>query len=71
MSSFMIPRIRQISVLNNDILWVKFDDGHKVMYDVKDDIATIPSFRPLREVYGLSTKYRWIQAAPACIGTTK
>ncbi len=66
MSSFMIPRIRQISVLDNDILWVEFDDGHKVMYDVKDDITTIPSFRPLREVYGLFNQVQ-VDTSRTCV----
>ena len=66
MSSFMIPRIRQISVLDNDILWVEFDDGHKVMYDVKDDIAIIPSFRTLREVYGLFNQVQ-VDTSRTCV----
>ena len=31
----------------------EFDDGYKVLYDVKDDIKTLPSFRALVDVYGL------------------
>ncbi len=34
-------------------LAVEFDDGYKVVYDVKEDIATLPSFNALVEVYGL------------------
>ena len=49
----MIPRIKKLSVLDNYILYVEFDDGYKVMYDVKDDIKTLPSFRALVDVYGL------------------
>ena len=41
----MIPRIKKITALDNFILFVEFDDGYKVMYDVKDDIETLPSFR--------------------------
>ena len=36
----MIPRIKKITALDNFILFVEFDDGYKVMYDVKDDIET-------------------------------
>ena len=49
----MMPRIKKMSVLDDYILFVEFDDGHKVLYDVKDDIKTLPSFRALVDVYGL------------------
>ena len=49
----MIPRIKKMSVLDDYILFVKFDDGYKVLYDVKDDIKTLHSFRALVDVYGL------------------
>ena len=49
----MIPRIKKLSALDNYVLFVEFDDGHKVMYDVKDDIKTLPSFRALVDVCGL------------------
>ena len=49
----MIPRIKKMSVLDDYILFVKFDDGYKVLYDVKDDIKTLPSFRALVDVYDL------------------
>lgn len=52
-SIIMIPRIKKISVLDNYVLFVEFDDGYKVLYDVKDDIKAIPSFRALVDVYGL------------------
>lgn len=49
----MIPRIKTLSVLDNFMLYVEFDDGYKVVYDVKEDIDTLPSFRALVEVCGL------------------
>lgn len=49
----MIPRIKNLSPLDDYILFVEFDDGHKVLYDVKDDINTLPSFHALVDVYGL------------------
>ena len=52
-STIMIPRIKKISVLDNYVLFVEFDDGYKILYDVKDDIKAIPSFRALVDVYGL------------------
>ena len=49
----MIPRIKKMSVLDDYILFVEFDDWYKVLYDVKDDTKTLPSFRALVDVYGL------------------
>ena len=49
----MIPRIKTLAALDNFLLAVEFDDGRKVIYDVKDDIDTLPTFRALQEVYGL------------------
>ena len=42
-----------MSKIWNLLLAVEFDDGHKVIYDVKEDIETLPTFRPLMDVYGL------------------
>ena len=49
----MIPRIKTLRAMDDFLLAVEFDDGHKVIYDVKEDIATLPTFRALKEVYGL------------------
>ena len=49
----MIPRIKKMSVLYDYILFVEFDDGYKVLCDVKDDIKTLPLFCALVDVYGL------------------
>lgn len=49
----MIPRIKTLAAMDNFLLAVEFDDGHKVIYDVKEDIETLPSFRALRDVGGL------------------
>lgn len=35
------------------MLNVLFDDGKAVIYDVKEDIEQIPSYRELEEIYGL------------------
>nr|WP_287803151.1 hypothetical protein [Prevotella sp.] len=45
-----------MSVLDDYILFVEFDDGYKVLYDVKDDIKTLPSFRALVDVYAFKGK---------------
>lgn len=49
----MIPRIKTLKAMDDFLLAVEFDDGHKVIYDVKEDIETLPAFRALQEVYGL------------------
>lgn len=49
----MIPRIKQVVPLENYMLHVTFDDGNAVLYDVKDDIKTIPQYENLMKVYGL------------------
>lgn len=49
----MIPRIKKLSALDDFKLEVEFDNGEKVIYDVKDDIETLPSFLPLQYEYGL------------------
>ena len=43
----MIPRITDAIAQDDFKLLVSFDDGTSVLYDVKDDIETIPSFRTL------------------------
>ena len=43
----MIPRIKHIETKEDYILHVIFDDGKEVNYDLKDDIRTLPAYRPL------------------------
>ena len=52
-TSTMIPRINKLTVLDNYVLYVEFDDGYKVTYNVMDDIETLPVFRALLNVHGL------------------
>ena len=49
----MIQRIKKVSPLENFCLEVIFDDGKKVIYDVKDDIRDIPSYSVLKTTYKL------------------
>lgn len=49
----MIPRIKSLKPLDNYVLHVVFDDGKEVVYDVKDDIAAIDSYKDLENIYGL------------------
>lgn len=45
----MIPRIKSCETIDNWKLKVDFDDGKKVVYDVLEDIESIPSYSVLRE----------------------
>lgn len=49
----MIPRIKSIEPLENYVLHVVFDDGKDVLYDVKDDMQTIESYKDLETIRGL------------------
>ena len=49
----MIPKIQDIEALNDYILKVAFTDGKEVLYDVKDDIKTLPGYDSLKAINGL------------------
>lgn len=49
----MIPRIKSVKPISNYRLYVVFDDGKIVIYNVKDDIDTIESYKDLETIYGL------------------
>lgn len=49
----MIPRIREVKPLPEYMLSVLFDDGRAVVYDVKEDIDRIESYRALAQIHGL------------------
>lgn len=48
-----IPRIKQLETLPSLMLRVRFDDGRVVLYDVGEDVNTIPSYAPLATLTGL------------------
>jgi len=54
----MIPRITKIEPREDYILYVIFDDGKKVLYDVKDDIRTLPTYRNLLTEQGLFQNFQ-------------
>lgn len=58
----MIPRIKSVTAEADYQLSVLFDDGKKVVYDVKDDINTIPSYKDLMTIYGLFEQVRLDQS---------
>ena len=49
----MIPRIKSIRPLKNYILAVEFEDGKKVLYDMKEDIDTLPGYDDLKVIPNL------------------
>ena len=49
----MIQRIASIEPLPDYCLSVAFDDGKRVIYDVKDDIRQLPGYSLLEQVVGL------------------
>lgn len=58
----MIPRIKNVKPLKDYKLYVLFDDGKEVLYDVSDDIRTIPSYEDLRNIYGLFSQVQLDQS---------
>ena len=49
----MIPKIKTVDPLPDYKLKVLFDDGKTVIYNVKEDIETIESYKDLVAVQGL------------------
>lgn len=49
----MIPRIKHIMPMSGYNLYVEFDDGRKVKYNLMDDIASLPNYSMLTDVAGL------------------
>lgn len=49
----MFPRIKSVKPLENYLLKVVFDNGKSGIYDVKDDINTIPQYQDLETIEGM------------------
>ena len=49
----MLIRIKELKTLPNYILAIEFDDGKMVLYDVKEDMNDIASYRDLMHINGL------------------
>lgn len=58
----MIPRIKNITPMPGFCLRVVFDDGKTVLYDVKEDMEQIESYRDLRSIHGLFDQARLDQS---------
>lgn len=62
----MIPRIRQVTPLPDFQLRVEFDDGKTVLYDVKEDIRQIESYRDLLDIPGLFSQVQ-LDGSRTCV----
>ena len=62
----MIPRIKNISALEDFTLKVLFDDGKQVFYDVNSDIAQIEDFKQLKLLPGLWENFQ-IDESRTCV----
>lgn len=49
----MLQRIKEINPLPDYCLRAVFDDGRTVIYDVKEDIRTLPGYEDLMTITGL------------------
>ncbi len=61
----MIRRIRGIEPLPDFLLSVSFDDGKRVVYDVKEDM-NLPGYDQLRNVCGLFQQVQ-LDASRTCV----
>lgn len=49
----MIPRIKTIRPMENYVLHVVFEDGRDVLYDMKEDMQSLPGYADLQKIDGL------------------
>ena len=52
----MIIRIKKIQPLSDYRLFVTFDDGKSVIYNVKEDMETLPGYDDLEHITGLFSR---------------
>ena len=61
----MIPRIKSVKPMPDFMLFVDFDDGKRVLYDVKEDF-NLPGYSALRDVLGLFGQVQ-LDASRTCV----
>lgn len=49
----MIPRIKSVQPRENFVLDVVFENGARVLYDLHDDMNTLPDYDSLKKTEGL------------------
>ena len=59
----MMPRIKSVKPLKGYLLHVIFDDGKECIYNVKDDIDIIKSYKDLETITGL---FEQVQLDESC-----
>ena len=62
---YMIERIKSIKPLPDFTLDVSFDDGRRVIYDVKEDMG-LPGYSALRDVFGLFSQVQ-VDESRTCV----
>ena len=62
----MIPRIKKLEPMSDYELYVEFDDNHKVIYDVKEDIRDIAAFKRLKSEQGLFSQVN-LDSSRTCV----
>ncbi len=62
----MIPRIKSIEPMGDFKLFVRFDDGRDVVYDLSDDIRDIAAFQELKTLPGLFKNAR-LDSSRTCV----
>ena len=62
----MLPRIKEVKPMRDYCLRVVFDDGRKVLYDVKEDIDQIESYRDLETIHGLFNQVQ-LDSSRTCV----
>ena len=62
----MIPKIKNIKVMGDFLLLIEFDVGERVLYDMKDDIKTLPDFKILESKNGLFENFQ-LDSSRTCV----
>ena len=62
----MIPRIKNIKLMGGFLLLIEFDGGERVLYDMKDDIKTLPDFKILESENGLFENFQ-LDSSRTCV----
>ena len=66
----MIMRIKDIKPLEDFKLFVTFDDGKSVIYNVKEDMETLPGYNDLENITGLFSHVQ-IDESRTCVFWTE
>ena len=62
----MIKKIKSLKPLDNYKLLVSFDDGKVVLYDVLEDISSLPGYMALKTTHGLFMQVK-LDSSRTCV----